>query len=63
MTNVTLHTATRQCLLDNYFLGYEGENNINKLIFKFKDGFIDGLGQLYVNRGTDNGYVTINKFG
>ena len=63
MTNVTLHTATRQCLLDNYFLGYEGENNINKLIFKFKDGFIDGLGQLYVNRGTDNGYVTLNKVG
>ena len=40
MTNVTLNTATRKCTTDKYFLGYEGENNINKLIFKFVASYI-----------------------
>ena len=47
MTNITLNTATRKCTADKYFLGYEGENNINKLIFKFEDGFRDGLAFLH----------------
>lgn len=61
MTNVSLNIQTRQCVPDNHFLGYEGENEINKLIFKFTDGFFDGAGLLNVKRGEQKGYVTVNK--
>ena len=63
MTNVTLNTATRKCTADKYFLGYEGENNINKLIFKFEDGFRDGLGILNVKREEEKGYLDLKKVG
>ena len=63
MTNITLYTSTRQCIADNYFLGYEGENKINKLIFKFDDGFRDGLGILNVKRGEEKGYLELEKVG
>lgn len=63
MTNITLYTSTRQCSADNYFLGYEGENKINKLIFKFDDGFRDGLGILNIQRGEEKGYLDLEKVG
>lgn len=63
MTNITLNTATRKCTADKYFLGYEGENNINKLIFKFEDGFRDGLGVLNVKREEEKGYLELEKVG
>ena len=63
MTNVSLKIATRECVPDNQFLGYEGENEVNKLIFKFEDGFFDGSGLLNVHRGEQKGYVTVNKVG
>lgn len=61
MTNITLNTATRKCVADKYFLGYEGENNINKLIFKFEDGFRDGLGILNIKREEETGYLDLQK--
>ena len=46
---------------DNQFLGYEGENEVNKLIFKFEDGFFDGSALLNVHKGEQQGYVTLDK--
>lgn len=63
MTNVSLNIQTRACVPDNLFLGYEGENEINKLIFKFEDGFFDGSGLLNVQRGEQKGYVALAKVG
>lgn len=63
MHKITLTSSTRQCVNPNRFLGYEGENQANKLIFTFSDGFVDGLGQLYIQRGEDKGYVTLDKVG
>lgn len=63
MTNVSLNIQTRQCVPDNLFLGYEGENEVNKLIFKFTDGFFDGAGLLNVKRGEQKGYVALEKVG
>lgn len=63
MTNVSLKISTRECVPDNLFLGYEGENEVNKLIFKFEDGFFDGSGLLNIRRGEQKGYVTLNKVG
>lgn len=63
MTNVSLNIQTRECVPDNLFLGYEGENEVNKLIFKFTDGFFDGAGLLNVKRGEQKGYVTLEKVG
>ena len=63
MTNVTLNTTTRKCTADKYFLGYEGENNINKLIFKFEDGFRNGLGVLNIKKGEEKGYLDLEKVG
>lgn len=61
MTNVLLKISTRECIPDNQFLGYEGENEVNKLIFKFEDGFFDGLASLNIHRGELKGYVTLDK--
>ena len=63
MTNVSLKISTRECIPDNQFLGYEGENEVNKLIFKFEDGFFDGSALLNVHRGEQKGYVTPKKIG
>lgn len=61
MTNVLLKISTRECIPDNQFLGYEGENEVNKLIFKFQDGFFDGSALLNVHRGEQKGYVTLDR--
>lgn len=63
MTNVSLKISTRECIPDNQFLGYEGENEVNKLIFKFEDEFFDGSGLLNVHKGEQKGYVTLKKVG
>lgn len=61
MTTITLNTKTRKCVPDNQFLGYEGENQINNLVFKFEDEFFDGSAMLNVQRGDQKGYVTLEK--
>lgn len=61
MTNVSLKISTRECIPDNQFLGYEGENEVNKLIFKFEDGFFDGSALLNVHKGEQKGFVTLDK--
>ena len=61
MVNVTLNTKTRSCIASTTFLGYEGENNANKLIFTFDDLFVDGFAQINIKRGTDKGYVNLTK--
>lgn len=64
MQNIKLTSATRECNNPNVFLGYEGENNANKLVFEFTDGFVDGLGVLYVKRGEEPaGTVELDKVG
>ena len=61
MQKITLTTETRRCINPNPFLGYEGENNANKLIFEFTDGFIDGLAVLKVERGETKGTIDLVK--
>lgn len=61
MTNVSLNKETRKCVPDNQFLGYEGENEVNKLIFTFEDGFFDGSGLLNIRRGEQKGYISLQK--
>lgn len=63
MTNISLRVSTRECIPDKVFLGYEGENEIDKLIFYFKDEFIDGQALLNVQKGEIKGYVTPKKVG
>ena len=60
---ITLTSSTRQCNNPNAFLGYEGENEANKLVFEFTDGFRDGLGVLNLKRGDEIGYVSLTKVG
>ena len=61
MQKITLTTETRRCINPNTFLGYEGENNANKLIFEFTDGFLDGLAVLKVERGETKGTIDLVK--
>lgn len=61
MQTISLTSGNRLCVNPYTFLGYEGENKANVLEFKFTDGFVDGLGQLYIKRGDDVGYVTLDK--
>ena len=64
MQKITLTSNTRECNNPNVFLGYEGENNANKLVFEFTDGFVDGIGVLYVKRGDEPaGTVELDKAG
>lgn len=63
MVNVTLNTKSRSCIASSIFLGYEGENQANKLVFSFDDEFVDGSAQLNIKRGNDNGYVALIKVG
>lgn len=63
MEKITLTSKTRQCVSQNSFLGYEGENQANKLVFEFTDGFKDGLGQLNLKREDTLGYVSLDKVG
>ena len=59
----TLITENKSCIVLDKILGFEGENNSNKIIFNFKDGFIDGYGVLAVKRGKDNGTIELDKVG
>lgn len=61
MQKITLTTETRRCINPNTFLGYEGENNANKLVFDFTDGFLDGLAVLKVERGETKGTIDLVK--
>ena len=61
MQKITLTTETRRCINPNTFLGYEGENNANKLVFEFTDGFLDGLAVLKVERGETKGTIDLVK--
>lgn len=63
MQKITLTSSNRRCDNPNAFLGYEGENEANKLVFEFTDGFRDGLGVLNLKRGEEIGYVSLNKVG
>ena len=63
MVNITLMTKTRSCIASSTFLGYEGENGANKLVFTFHDEFIEGSAQLNIKRGNDNGYVALARVG
>ena len=61
MVKVSLNTQTRDCIADSTFLGFEGENEANTLVFSFEDKFIDGIAVLNIQRGTDKGYVAVDK--
>ena len=61
MQKITLTSSTRECITKGTFLGYEGENEVNKLVFEFTDGFKDGLGVLNIQRGEEYGYVSLEK--
>ena len=63
MQKITLNSNTRGCTALKKFLGYEGENDANKLVFVFADGFIDGTAILNIKRGEDIGYVELDKIG
>ena len=63
MVEVILNAQTRSCIPSSNFLGYEGENGANKLVFNFSNGFVDGSAQLNIKRENDNGYVALVKVG
>lgn len=61
INKILLTSAGRYSEKSSSFLGIEGENKANTLLFEFSDGFVDGLGQLYIERGSDIGYVNLIK--
>ena len=61
MVKISLNSATRKCVADSSFLGFEGENQANTLVFSFADGFIDGTAVLNIKRGKDIGFVAVDK--
>lgn len=63
MQKIMLTSSSRKCDNPNAFLGYEGENQANKLVFEFTDGFKDGLGVLNLKREEEIGYVSLEKVG
>ena len=60
---VILDTETRNCIIYSRFLGFHGEDNANKLVFTFDDGFIDGIATLHLERGDEKGNITLDKVG
>lgn len=60
---ITLVTETRDCIIYSDFLGFHGEDNANKLVFTFADGFIDGIATLHLERGSEKGNITLDKVG
>ena len=60
---VTLVTETRDCIIYSNFLGFHGEDNANKLVFSFADGFIEGIATLHLERGKEKGNLTLDKVG
>lgn len=63
MINVLLNTQTRECVPDNTLLGFEEDNDSNKIAFRFADGFIDGLARLYIRKGDKKGHVSLAREG
>lgn len=63
MINVTLNTQKRKSIPDNTLLGFEEDNNSNKIVFNFEDGFIDGIARLYIKKGDKKGNVRLKKEG
>lgn len=61
MVKISLNSATRKCVADSSFLGFEGENQANTLVFSFTDQFIDGTAVLNIKRGKDIGFVAVDK--
>lgn len=61
LVKISLNSATRKCVADSSFLGFEGENQANTLVFSFTDGFIDGTAVLNIKRGKDIGFVAVDK--
>lgn len=61
LVKISLNSATRKCVADSNFLGFEGENQANTLVFSFTDGFIDGTAVLNIKRGKDIGFVEVDK--
>ena len=57
MIEIILSTRNKFCAPYTNLLGYVNENHTNKLVFKFDDGFIDGIGRLY----TEDGYYQLYK--
>jgi len=61
---ITLTTETRKVTKLTDFLGYEGENKINELVFEFKDGFVEGIAKLVLLReNADAGYIYLDRVG
>jgi hypothetical protein len=61
LVKISLNSATRKCVADSSFLGFEGENQANTLVFSFADGFIEGTAVLNIKRGKDIGFVAVDK--
>jgi hypothetical protein len=61
LVKISLNSATRKCVADSSFLGFEGENQANRLVFSFADGFIEGTAVLNIKRGKDIGFVAVEK--
>lgn len=59
---ITLTTETRKVTKLTDFLGYEGENKINMLIFEFTDGFVEGRAKLVLLReDMEPGYLDLER--
>lgn len=64
MQKLTLINSTKECINPFELLGYEGENEANKLVFEFEEDFIDGLGIIYVKRNEEpTGTIELKKVG
>lgn len=61
MVKISLNAATRECIANSSFLGFEGENQANTLVFSFSEQFIDGTAVLNIKRGKDVGFVEVDK--
>ena len=61
MQFVELTTEGRLCIPENNFLGYEEENDANKLVFRFTDGFIDGFAEIILIRNGEKGTIELEK--
>ena len=57
MIIINLLTKNKLCSPQKKILGYVNENNVERFIFKFDDGFIDGVGRLH----TKDGYYELYK--
>lgn len=63
MIIVSTNTEKRQCIPNKGLLGFEEDNNSNKIVFKFEDGFVDGIARLYIKKGDKKGNIELEKEG